>query len=938
MSNMPAFSRHEAAILLDGYLQSVSSGLPRSRFVAQVSNDLRKMAARTGIEMDERYRNINGISFQMSSMESAFAGRTIRKPASALFKEIVSLYREDRPSFDRLLAEAKDMITEGTPPARQEQPRIHELQTKANSQDASVSLESRLQMALKKESEKNASGTTVTFLRHQVCRGGKPTERDVERILHRVPWAVCKYKRYYYKEPPDVPVYGPIRTLDWGDDEDLTHTIQVHFSYFDEYEFDVDDWKQLYASLVTHLMEDYPHVFRSLSRRNFISPESIGLGSDPRVAGAQKVGKNLYLETKIDAGTMVRRFAAMLDLCQVDHENIVIQYRRRSTQPKIAAQPTPADVHSVANAMKDRENFINWMKVHMCLADGTSRSYASAISGCEQISKDAGIVPNAFFGTDVSHLRDTVRRLVQSREYLTANRKQNNRFRAALRKYLEYRGLSEAVDAAPVVEPEHPNEEIAASVCVIDSTLRERLNHLLFAHFSDGMKLNAIRLDQFRDLYEDKYAERLTEDDDELTIQLKAVGTFLDGMVFPLQDRQQSGLLHEMQEAILSALDGAGNCVYISKVLERWKTELAEQMSVYNENALRDLLRQEQFPGVIVTDDVLKLKSEPVAPSESVVRVMQECFHPVNYRHLQKTLWFLPMDIIKKTLVSTPELVWVDLETYFYAPNFPATPAELRQIRNAMKSELDSKGFLVAQDIARVIKARCPSVAINTQGYKDQAYREIMGFLLRDSFDFSGAVVSERGHPLEMWQVYRSFAKKHETLSLQELKEFSGEVGVPIYWGDILHEMVRINQETMIRKDRIRFDVSRTDAVLSELCPGAYLPIREMNLFLQFPAIAFPWNSFVLECYLKEYSKAFTLYQVSTSQDQVCGVIVRRNSAFQNYEQVICDLLARDQNWINANGALARLVERGCQSRRRYSGFDAVMQKVAALRKEIEMK
>ena len=48
-------------------------------------------------------RNVNGISFQMASMESAYRGETIMKPATRLFKEIVDLYRNNRNEYEILL-------------------------------------------------------------------------------------------------------------------------------------------------------------------------------------------------------------------------------------------------------------------------------------------------------------------------------------------------------------------------------------------------------------------------------------------------------------------------------------------------------------------------------------------------------------------------------------------------------------------------------------------------------------------------------------------------------------------------------------------------------------------------------------------------------------------------------------------------------------------
>lgn len=88
------WDKYEAVILLEGLLASLKGELTRSDAIKAVSRDLRAMALHRGMKIDEAYRNTNGISFQMKSMESAYFGRTVFKPATKLFADIAGLYRE----------------------------------------------------------------------------------------------------------------------------------------------------------------------------------------------------------------------------------------------------------------------------------------------------------------------------------------------------------------------------------------------------------------------------------------------------------------------------------------------------------------------------------------------------------------------------------------------------------------------------------------------------------------------------------------------------------------------------------------------------------------------------------------------------------------------------------------------------------------------------
>ncbi|MCD7884239.1 MAG: hypothetical protein LUI87_11145 [Lachnospiraceae bacterium] len=101
---------YEAVILLEGLLEILNDGVPRKDIIRRVSRDLREMARQQGEDIDEIFRNENGISFQLQSMESAYKGYTISKPATKLFLAAVEMYQQNRPEYDKLLGEARAMI------------------------------------------------------------------------------------------------------------------------------------------------------------------------------------------------------------------------------------------------------------------------------------------------------------------------------------------------------------------------------------------------------------------------------------------------------------------------------------------------------------------------------------------------------------------------------------------------------------------------------------------------------------------------------------------------------------------------------------------------------------------------------------------------------------------------------------------------------------
>lgn len=84
--------------------------MSRVEGIKWVSRSLRRMAIKEGKNIDDTYRNENGVAFQLASMESAYYGSTTIKPATKLFAQVVDLYHNDRHEFEKILTGVLDMV------------------------------------------------------------------------------------------------------------------------------------------------------------------------------------------------------------------------------------------------------------------------------------------------------------------------------------------------------------------------------------------------------------------------------------------------------------------------------------------------------------------------------------------------------------------------------------------------------------------------------------------------------------------------------------------------------------------------------------------------------------------------------------------------------------------------------------------------------------
>ena len=99
------WNKYEAALLVDAYLKYTEGQESKSEIVSSLSRRLRRSLQVLGIPISSTYRNETGISLQMSAIEFLFTdGERGISHTSSLFKDIVTLYNEDRSAFDTILA------------------------------------------------------------------------------------------------------------------------------------------------------------------------------------------------------------------------------------------------------------------------------------------------------------------------------------------------------------------------------------------------------------------------------------------------------------------------------------------------------------------------------------------------------------------------------------------------------------------------------------------------------------------------------------------------------------------------------------------------------------------------------------------------------------------------------------------------------------------
>lgn len=109
----PIWSSFEVALLIDAYWRIENGQITKKQAVSEISSLFRQYAVKQGIDIDETYRNENGISMRFEELRYLFTeGKTGIKNTSKLFRIIINYYHHNQKKYQRILSTARTMFAD----------------------------------------------------------------------------------------------------------------------------------------------------------------------------------------------------------------------------------------------------------------------------------------------------------------------------------------------------------------------------------------------------------------------------------------------------------------------------------------------------------------------------------------------------------------------------------------------------------------------------------------------------------------------------------------------------------------------------------------------------------------------------------------------------------------------------------------------------------
>lgn len=475
-------------------------------------------------------------------------------------------------------------------------------------------------------------------------------------------------------------------------------------------------------------------------------------------------------------------------------------------------------------------------------------------------------------------------------------------------------------------------------VNVSDTILLNRIKCILSSKFPKGMRLNsAIDKRRFRNYYSETTGSSCELSDGDLTAALKKCGVESDGKVYVADHMLPMELKYAIGEFIDDSLASGRDYIFYECIFLHFKNQLLDT-PIANDKLLCTYLKycyeDKLFfgPDYMATDSSVEVDIDKI-----VIDYMHEQWQVMTEDEVVEALSYLPEDAVRNAFNRNQNvLIGAGVGRRFHIDKFEISDEELSKISSAIDSVVNEFHFMGGDELVRYVQQSVPSVITNNTDIPELGIRKALSVLLADKFDFNSAVVSRKGEKLSARDALLAYARSHDSYTLSEVKNLAQSLGTTLNYHleSLLQYSVRVNETDFVAKDKVEFDVEKTDAFIQNLIDRSVYccSISQINNFMTFPECNYNWTPRLLESYLLTESKLFRLYvSGSLSQNKVCGAVSYK-ADFMSFKFLMGIVLAESDSWTNKAEALDYLASEGFLAHRQYADIDAAMNDAMRIR------
>ena len=592
----------------------------------------------------------------------------------------------------------------------------------------------------------------------------------------------------------------------------------------------------------------------------------------------------------------------------------------------------PVSERTELTDQEEKQKFNDWM-LSSGMSKTTITSYMSSFGQCVKSVANYKLCETSLWNVanaeDASHIYDQLFGISEFYEY---NKQQHNRFSAAFRKFIEYRSGGSPASLKPSQPTRFAVEKMPTRRKENDPVLI-RYKELLDKFFQKGFRMeSSLDMKKLRKFYQEQYGTELSDEDALVCQDISSVTILHDGKAYlpdsMLSQEKKEKLLQYIEDKFSSGCDA----IYYSALFSEFE-EAFQGERIYTPEMLKTYLSYINKGNYVLQRSYLaKDYTVQMNPEDDIREYLKEAAGPVEVERLAAELSYIPEQKIKFALSTNNDFIWNTTGEYFYEDCVHFSNSELEWISQFIMDGIEERDFVTGNELVEAVETHFPDIKEMYQWITPVGMRNVIGYKLNDRFSFNGNIISKYGEDLSMAEVYAKYCRKHSRFTLDELNVLKQELGSTIYFDEIYANSLRISQNEFVSQDMAQFDVEATDDAIGRICTGQYMSLQEIRDFGTFPYAGYPWNEYLLEHFVANYSQKFMLLHIGYSANVCAGAIGKQASSFKDFNDLLVDILANSNIVLDEDSALEYLRQQGYIARRRYSDIGRIVTEAKVVR------
>ena len=325
-------------------------------------------------------------------------------------------------------------------------------------------------------------------------------------------------------------------------------------------------------------------------------------------------------------------------------------------------------------------------------------------------------------------------------------------------------------------------------------------------------------------------------------------------------------------------------------------------------------------------------KDVKIDPLKEITDYMLSAGKPLSYEEIYAGLSHISSDVIYREIQINSCFLRNEKEHYFHIDIFEFSAEDAEHISLLLDKEIEENGYAIWSRVFSEIQEQMSVFLENNLYLSSLGIRNALSRHMSNHYNFESEVISTRDKCLSMADVYSLYGKQHAPFSDDDIYNFSKEIGSVIYFGSLAEQTVRVSKKLFVPKEDVIFDTEAVDSALETYLSSGYILVKDVDSFLVFPNVGYEWNEFLLESYLRSYSKKFALINNGSSLNNVAGAVVKKNGEYTQFLDICSHALAESDMELKKEPALNYLAEINLITRRSYRELDSALMKARQIR------